>query len=317
MAGLRFADGTGPGDAPIARFRESAPVFLTFDSLWFQPLPRYHYEVTLEFVPQGRMLRPPRRFEIYRIGFVLNVVYESISIEYAGVAPKRHVWRRPILDTAADPPGRPFVHDPVQLVQVIPIVVEGQERLVVDRVNVAPGVELFYGPSGFGDLLDPFSPEGYHPRPNQRIHLSYIDQPRIALPQRFEGGRLQRAEQIVVFRFWIVALRGAGVAATDILGHSPEFTLQGWFEPGPSSLRSLEPHPRWIAVGLAGRHVRPFRDQRDVERASRGAESVQPRPGPGGTPPVLTGTTANERLVQWFRDERLLPPVGASVQTHL
>lgn len=315
MAGLRFADGSRPGDAPVSLFRESAPVYLTFDSLWFHPLPRYHYEVTLEFDPRGRLLRAPRRFDRYRIGFVLNVTYESIAIDYDGVSPKRQVWRRAVLDTAAEAAARPFVHDPVSLVQVIPMIVEGQTRWVEDRVNIAPGVELLYGPAGFGDFLDPWSAEGYSARPNQRVHLSYIDQPRIALPQRFGGGRLERAEQIVVFRFWIIALR-ASAGAPEILGHSPEFTLQAWFEPQPSGLRSIEPPPRWLAAGLAGRHTRAFRNQREIERAQRTAGRMQPQPGPGGVAPVLSGTTANERLVDWFRDEGLLPRADASVGTH-
>lgn len=316
MAGLRFADGTRPGDAPIARFLESAPVYLTFDGLWFHPLPRYHYEITLEFDRRGRLLRPPSRFDAYRIGFVLNVMYESIVIEYAGVAPKRQVWRRAALDTATDAAGRPFVHDPISLVQVIPIIIAGQTRLVQDRVNITPGVRLFYGPAGFGDFLDPWSAEGYSARSNQSIHLSYIDQPRIALPQRFGGGRLERVEQIVVFRFWIVALR-ASAGAPEILGHSPEFTLQAWFEPQPSGLLSIEPPPRWLSGGLVGRHTRPFRDQREIDRAQRAQGSVQPHPGPGGVAPVLSGTTANERLDEWFRSESLLPRDDVSVGTHL
>lgn len=306
MGGLRFADGTGPGDRTDFNFRHDEPVFLTFDGLWFQRLPRYYYATTIEFDPRGRLFRPPSRYGIFRFGFVLNVMYESIHVEYENTEPMRQVWRRPILDTAAEPPNRPFVHDPAEMVARLPMIVEGHTRVVEVRDTIRPGIEIFYGPSGFGDLLDPWSAEGYVPRSDQRIRFSYIDQPRIAVPQRFGGERLHRLEQVVVFRFWVVAMPASG-GSVEVLAHSPEFSLQAWLETQPSSLRSLEPQPAFMCEGLPGRWTRPFASIAEAERAARGVGNLQPRPGPGPVAPITTGTTANDRLIAWVTAQGIAP----------
>lgn len=304
--GLRFADGRRTGDAPVSSFRPSSPAFLIREGLWLQPLARYHFEVVVEHSSSGGIVPTPARAGIWRIGFVLNVAYERVSVRYGSDRPISATWRRPVLDSAS-PTSRPFVHDPAEQVIRIPIFIDGEatERFVEDRVNVVPGKELFYGPLGLGELVDPFGAVGYVPWSAQRLPLIYEDRPYLAVPQTLGGRRLARLEQLVVFRFWIIA-QDTGRRRTNVLATSPEFTMAAWLETGPSALLSLEPRPAWMCYGLAGRWLRLFQNHGEREAAEQRTSELRPQPGRAGGPwPVLEGATANERLSEWVHRQGL------------
>jgi hypothetical protein len=300
--GLRITDSQQPHYPPIDVFTTAPPFYVQEDDAWLQFLPRYSYEVDVEYHPRARLAPAPPEVQPWRIGIVQNVLYERILIEYLDQEPYTTTWTRPALDLGSEA-YRPFYNEPYTVEVRIPISVAGVDRLVEDRVQIVAVHELFYGPRGLGQLLDPWDPDGYHPMPNQVVRLRMEDQP--VLPIRnWYGSELVRAEQVLVVRFWVIAMEVR--SRSVVLGLSPPFTLVAWMRLAPRQLRSIQPRPSWGSYSLSGVHTRIIESSERVERLQSRSERL--RPVPGSTPaPLLTGTAANTRTSKWMRGNGLSP----------
>lgn len=302
--GLHFVNGGGRGDRPIANFAPESARYSRLEMTWRQPLPRYEFRVTVAHDPRARTVPEPARGEAWSIGFVLNVMYERVLVQYGAETRMERTWARPVLDTASAT-ARPFVQDDVVQRVFHPIEVGGQEvRYVEERRHMRPAVNVRYGPEGLGELLDPWSPSGYVPWRRQRIDLMYVDQPVLTVPAMMDGERLRRLEQVVVFRFWIIVL-ASQTQRTHILGSSPEFTLAAWLEAEPATIGLGQD---WVggSYDLPGRQPRLIRSEEQVQALQSRLGPLRPQPGAGHPPPPrLDGETANDRLEEWVREQGL------------
>lgn len=302
--GLHFTDSQQPHYPPPDSFREDPPYYDQERDAWVQLLPRYSYEVDVEYTPRAPLARAPRQVEQWRIGIVQNVIYERILVEYFDQEPYTVTWTRPALDIGSEA-YRPFYNEPYTVNIRIPLRIAGIDQILEDRVSVVAVHEVLYGPRGLGLLYDPWAPDGYAPLPNQILRLRMEDRPAHAL-RNWNNNDLARAERVMVMRFWIIAMDMT--SRSVVLGFSPQFTLVAWMQLARRGLRSIQPRPTWGAYSRTGAHTRIIESHEQVERLQRRDGSIQPQPARGGSPaPLLTGTSANERGLSWLQANNLLP----------
>lgn len=306
--GLRFTDSQQPNYPALSSFRTSSPFYSAEQDAWVQKLPRYYYEVDVEFDPRARRAPPPRQVETWRIGLVQNVLHEQIRIGFYDQDPYEQTWRRPALDIGSDA-YRPFYNEPYFVNVSLRASVDGIDVEVEDRVNIVAVHELLYGTQGLGRLYDPWDPSGYVPMPNQVIRLRMEDQPFLTIRNHY-ADHLEFAEQVLVMRFWVIA-QGPN-SRPLVLGRSPPFTLVSWLRVARRTLRSIQPRPDWGSYSLSGTHPRIIRNRGTVRALQERAAPLAPIPA-SGPMPLLSGPSANERTTEWMVDNHLLPPRGDPV----
>jgi hypothetical protein len=305
--GLRFTDAQQPNFPNLSEFRGQPPRYIDDQDAWFHSLPRYFYEVDVEYDPRARVAPAPTSVSMWNIGLVQNVLYERIEIEYLDQEPFTVTWARPALDIGSEA-YRPFYNEPDVLEVSIPYSVAGFDRLLISREAVVPVHSLFYGPNGLGQLLDPWDPAGYAPMQNQSVRLRMIDQPFLML-RNWKGTELVRVLQVLALRFWIVAMPSGGRGV--VLGLSPPFTLVAWMRLVPRVLQTIQPNPEHAWYSHQGVHRRVMTTLQQVQRyraaqARGGGQRLAPQPASSPLP-LLTGLSANDRAERWLRDNSLLP----------
>lgn len=301
--GIRITDSQQPNYPPVGSFQTSPPLYRRELDAWQQFLPRYFYEADVEYHPRARLAPPPRRAEPWRIGLVQNVLYERILVEYREQEPYEVTWSRSALDIGSEA-YRPFYNEPYVVTVTLPSAAPGITQPIVSRESIIAVHEVRYGPRGFGMLLDPWDPDGYSPLPNQVLRLRMEDRPFLIL-RNWYGSELVRAEQVLVMRFWIIAIGPS--TRPVVIGHSPPFTLVAWMQLAPRQFLTLQPSPTWGSYDLPGATTRIIRDPARIA-ALQQRDVLRPIPGPGPVP-LLTGTSANARTGAWIEAQGLLPPV--------
>lgn len=309
--GLRFTDSQQPHYPPVSSFRTAAPYYVPERDAWIQPLPRYSYDADVEFNARAHLAPAPRQIEPWRIGVVQNVLYERILIEYLDEDPYTVTWSRSALDIGSES-YRPFYNGPYVIEGRILVSVDGIDREVEYRVPVIAVHEVLYGPRGLGVLYDPWDPSGYSLQPNQILRISMEDQPAHAIRNSY-GSELVRAERLMILRFWIIAMGPR--SRPVVLGASPPFTLVAWMRLAQRQYRALQPRPAWGSYSLTGTHTRIIERREQIESLQSRGEPLRPLPAQGDTPtPLLTGTSANARGLEWMRRNNLLPVTTQAVQ---
>ncbi|MDJ0711139.1 MAG: hypothetical protein QNJ14_12140 [Woeseiaceae bacterium] len=314
--GLRLAPTTAAAHVDEISFdgpgSQRPPVYSGTHDYWFQPLPRYSFETTLEHRPgRGGELAPPQRYRAMTFGIVLNILYEFIEIDYGDAGTYWQRWTRPVNDSVSRD-TMPFVHEPSTQILPIPMVDEQSNevlRVVTEEISINPSYERFYGPDGLGELLNPFDQSGYRASNHQRLTLRFQDQPRLSVRATKHGEQLRSMSQVLWFKFWVIGTPGRHVFAT-----SPPFTLGASMQVVPGRMRSMRPRPKSLSWGIAGRHRQVFTDQARLEAYKRRQPRLPIRRGLRGRRPVLTGQIANERLEDWVRGTGLMPIVPSDRQ---
>lgn len=258
----------------------------TFSHVGFGITARLWFDTSVPGLP------PPGGREVWRFGFVQNVMYERLRLVYDDGAVFDHAWPHATLD-ALSPAWLPFVEGP-----------DGpRERGPLATVSGAGCEDLYYCPTGLGVELDRRDPYGMVVVPGNSASFSFFRQPSTAVRAR-RGGALREFRHVRSVRCWLMARPPEG-RMTVLLAAEP-ISLQFWADLAAPNGRKLKPHS-WSDAGAACGIVR------DLPKRFGPLLHARPlyytRKGP---PPLMNGALAAGRVEQWLRSNDLLPHAAAA-----
>jgi hypothetical protein len=278
-------------------FKESKPYYAPLERAWQVFHPAYVWTCGIVDHRASTIIPRPKTPERWRVGFVQNVLYQRFSAEYER-GKKEMEWKTAMLD-ATDQRVRPYSH--VQTILNLQLSLEGVKTITIKVDEYLPYRDVAYGPTGVGEVRDPFTPLGDVAPARHPLGIHFGDRPGFKIDQMAELGRLKRAVRLSVHRFWVLAMqhdRAVALAAT-----SP-FTLASSLDVGGGSGFG-QPEHDWLSTAAGGDRRRD--DPRTLK--SGGNVSLARAETTKGIPnPVVTGKTANEVTQEWARQVKLASP---------
>jgi hypothetical protein len=275
-------------------FNAKEPTYDFIDRAWVISAPAYLSVCGIVDHPKVNALPRPRQPENWRVGFVQNVLYQSLNVEYENGS-KQMTWPDPLLD-AADQVSRPFCYRAAIVQTLVALGSAGPVRIQED---FSPYRDVVYGPAGLGELK-PSTQQVVPAKDPLPIHFG--DAPGMKVDQKCGRGTLQRVLRLSVHRLWVLAIREERRVP---LAFTSPFTMASHLEVGSGFGISTPPWKyHWSVQGSDQRRVDPER----LAQAKPTAPQTH-RVGGGGVPVpkdlVLTGPTANEETQKWAREVKL------------
>jgi hypothetical protein len=265
---------------------------------FFYDMQGFSIGFTFQFDAKRGVPPVPHSRELWQIGIVQNVLYDSLHFEYENGEVFAKEFSSPALDS--DKYSRPFYSDPIRIsLDKLKLKPEpGDDKTLVDVM--VPVREFWYCSEGIGKLLDPWSNSGVH-IDEEAQSVNIYDKPRRgAKMHRDLKSVITKAECIVALQAWLIAKNGSRVR---VLAYVGPFSLIYWLrtEPRPDHLSIETPAHKWSCYsekGIARRVV--FHEGIKPARITGGA-------GAGGRNPVLDGETANDRDERWMKEKGIWP----------
>jgi len=233
----------------------------------------------------------PKKTELWRVGIVQNVLYEKMRFEYQGRRPIVAEFSRPAVDSEGIG-SFPFCNEQLYASRkdLYGGTIVNPNRYVPVMV---PFREVYYNPNGFGELVQPWSsfPDDVVLMPSAQVNA--IDAPFFGCKLRADDdGALLKAEQIVTFGIWLVAMDYDQRQPAQVLAHVETFSLIYSVTLTPGSSALSYPGFSYFYYATAGAPKTA-----SARLGGGGAPSFRVRAG--GTRPLLKGETANNRDQAW------------------
>lgn len=262
-----------------------APRFESFT--WYFFSPKFDWHATIEFDPKStKPPKTPQKEETWLVGFVLNVLYSRLSIEYHGrEKPFAIEWSRRVLDSVAPPEYRPFANAPWHPMPDQP------------GFTYRAAAVISYGPKGI-ELLPDLGQKS-QPGTQQNPDITLSDQPGLSVPSLFGSKPLRRVEYLDVFKLWVIAQSPGKQLFALVNSEEYSIVYRATF-PIPQ-FKALPTEPtNWesYAVNGALRRIPDTIPKKDFK-------PLRLQPGEGSPKPVVSGETANERALKWLEDSGL------------
>lgn len=262
--------------------------------IWNISSPQFLWEQTFGFDPKLSRPKAPKTEEEWLVGFVQNVLYSVISIEYDGLdKPKAMTWPKVALDSSASSQYRPFFSDPWRL-------------NAGDPFRLRAAVRIGYGPKGIKVLPDLDQPRR-QPDSAQLPEITLADRPYLKVPDRLGDKRLKRVQYLHAFKLWVVA-QSPEEERFALLNSEPytlittaEFSLEKR-RPLDALINNESRLAKWVSYAVNGLVSR-------IPQNPPQGRFKRPRtqPGEGSPRPIYTGQTGVERAEKWLIDNGLGP----------
>ena len=231
---------------------------------------------------------PPKGSEQWNVGFIQNVVFDMIAVEYEGGKKFSGRWDAPILDASSDQAAPFYAEAWKQPIVCRPLIYDGSK---ITEVSVAAnGQSLTY--AGVSDA-----------------GFAMSDGPQVQLRAKLDSGAsLISFQRAISLQTWLVA-RKPNNETIFLLGVGPEtLYLEASLKPLPqmSLMRQEEYSGNYAWTGGIETNLARLSS---ISSGRVKGPQIQAKPHPANVKAVMDGDLANARGMNWIRANALIPKI--------